>query len=86
MLQQPEQRRMVAHLLFTYTSVRGDGVEVIEDVVPLREVPLTVWLAQSPRRVYLAPSGEELSYVWDGQMATVTVPSVELHQMVVFDQ
>ena len=84
--QQPEQRRTVAHLLFTYTSVRGDGVEVIEDVVPLREVPLTVRLAQSPRRVYLAPSGEELSYVWDGKMATVTVPSVELHQMVVFDQ
>lgn len=84
--QQPEQRRTVAHLLFTYTSVRGDGVEVIEDVVPLREVPLTVRLAQPPRRVYLAPSGEELSYVWDGQMTTVTVPSVELHQMVVFDQ
>ena len=78
-----QEQRHVVHLLFAHTTVRGSGIEVIEDAVPLYRVPVSVKLPQAPKKVYLAPTGEELAFHWKDGRAEFTVPEVLLHQMVV---
>ena len=77
--------RHIVHLLFAHTTVRGKGVEVIEDALPVRDVSVSVRLDEAPARVFLAPEGTELPFTWDGARASFTVPQVLLHQMVVAD-
>lgn len=84
--EQPEQNRLVNHLLFTATSVRGTNTEVIEDVIPLYDVKVAVRLDKAPKRVYLAPQNADLPYEYKGGVLRYTVPKLELHQMVVIDR
>lgn len=77
--------RHIVHLLFAHTSLRGKGIEVIEDAVPLCDITAAVRLDRAPTRVYLAPEGEELPFTWDGERVRFTVPKVVLHQMVVIE-
>ena len=78
-----QQERSIVHLLFAHTTVRGRGVEVIEDATPLYDVEVSLKLDKAPERVYLAPEGAELKFVWENGRARFTVPKVVLHQMVV---
>lgn len=74
--------RTIVHLLFAHTSLRGKGIEVIEDAVPLHGVEAAVRLNHAPAKVYLAPEGEAIPFTWDGERVHFTVPQVVLHQMV----
>ena len=75
--------RHVVHLLFAHTTVRGKKTEVIEDAVPVINVPVSLRLPEAPRKVYLAPEETPIPFEWDGARVTFTVPQVLLHQMVV---
>lgn len=75
--------RHVVHLLFAHTTVRGKKTEVIEDAVPVMNVPVSLRLPEAPRKVYLAPEETPIPFEWDGARVTFTVPQVLLHQMVV---
>lgn len=77
--------RNIVHLLFAHTTVRGNGIEVIEDAVPLHDVKVAVKLAKAPAKVYTAPDGAEIPFEWDGDRAVFSVPKVVLHQMVVVE-
>ena len=104
MTKQEEEHRYIVHHLFAHTTVRGhfllDGeekpVEAIEDLVPLYNVEGTVRVPERIRRVYLAPSMEELEFVYrekengslaNGAAAEVyyRIPKMECHQMVVME-
>ncbi len=85
---QKAENRYIAHLLFAHTSVRGKGVEVIEDVVPLYGVPVSVRLPAAPARAYLVGAGggtEPLAFTWDGKYANAAVGRMEIHAMAVFE-
>jgi hypothetical protein len=77
--------RLVAHLLYYVPERRGNGPLIVEDVVPLRDVRLSVRCAQEPARACLAPQGENLPVAWDGTYAHVVVPEMCGHQMVVME-
>ncbi len=82
---QPEDRRLVVHLLFAYTSLRGKGIEVIEDQVPLYQIPLEIKLMEKPKSVYLAPEKQRLDYQYQEGRLTCTIPQLFIHQMVVVE-
>lgn len=82
LMRQDAQRRDVLHLLFATPSKRGDGVEVIEDLVPLADVTVQVRRAAKPSRVRLVPDGRELACDWRDGRASFTVPRLLCHQMV----
>lgn len=84
--EQPKENRLVAHLLFAHTSLRGKNTEIIEDIVPLYNTSLSVRMAEKPSRVYLAPSGEDVAFEFENGNVCVTVPKIENHQMVVFEK
>ena len=74
--------RTIVHLLFAHTTVRGKGIEVIEDAVTLRGVNAAVKLNKAPEKVYLAPEGKPIDFEWDGSRVKFSVPEVTLHQMI----
>lgn len=76
------ETREIVHLLFAHTTVRGKGVEVIEDAVPLCNVHVSLKRSEKPSRVYLAPQREEIPFEWDGKRVQFAVPQVVLHQMI----
>ncbi|MBB6729481.1 beta-galactosidase trimerization domain-containing protein [Cohnella zeiphila] len=81
---QAGRNRYVAHLLYASPVKRGDGVEVIEDLVPLRNVEVTLRLPGSASDVYLAPQGTKLQFTQVGEDGVrFVVPEFECHQMVV---
>jgi hypothetical protein len=77
-------RRTVVHVL-QFVADRRTSLDICEDIVPLRDVPLSLALSRWPGRVYLAPSGREVEFNWADGRASLTVPVVEGHQMVVFE-
>ncbi|MCM3039504.1 hypothetical protein M3201_07300 [Paenibacillus motobuensis] len=60
---QAQENRYINHLLYASPVLKG-RVEVIEDIVPLQDVTVSLYLPASAsiKRVYLAPSMEELTY------------------------
>ncbi len=84
LMHQETENRDVCHLLFAHTSLRGKGVEVIESTVPLFDVPLAIRTGK-PKRVYLAPSGEELPYTYENGVLSLTVPKVDIHAMIAIE-
>ncbi len=97
---QEDERRWVLHLLYAPRSLRGaqmqlspEGfvrdsfpVEVIEELVPLRDVSVRVRLPGSVRSVTLEPQGVELPFETGQDGVSLTVPEFTCHQMVCFHE
>lgn len=77
--------RLVCHLLYYTPQRRTTRIDIVEDVVPLHDVPLAIRAGAAPRRVYLAPQGEDLPFAHDGRYVRCRVPLLRGHQMVVVE-
>jgi hypothetical protein len=93
LMEQTAENRAILHLLFAIPIKRGAdkndrasgtwGLEVIEDLFPLYEIPCTVRLDKPVAAVRLVPSGEDLPFTQeDAGTVTFTVPRLLCHQMV----
>lgn len=80
---QREACRYVNHLLYASPVKRGDGIEIIEDILPLYDVDVSVRIPETIEAVLLEPQGEELGFSQEKGLLCYTVPKVECHQMVV---
>lgn len=78
-------RRLVCHLLHYTPQRRSTQIDIVEDVVPLYDLPLAVRTDLEPHRVYLAPQGQDLDWQRDGVYVKCTVPEVRGHQIVVIE-
>jgi hypothetical protein len=77
--------RTIVHLLYASPAKRGQGIEVIEDLLPLRDITVALRVDRPVQRVYLAPQDVDLPYILaDGVLRTV-VPEFTCHQMVVME-
>jgi hypothetical protein len=85
-LEQRAERRYVAHLLFAVTSnrgsFRGQNVEIIEDLVPLRDTRVRLRLPRKVKSVRLVPDGVALPFTAQADGIEFTVPEFTAHQMV----
>jgi len=85
-VEQQGQGRYVAHLLYAPPSVRGTfngkPIEIIEDLVPLREVGVSLRLPRTPKVVRLVPEGRALDFETSDGAVRFTVPEFTAHQMV----
>jgi len=80
--EQREEGRWVLHLLYYVPERRCEEFDVIEDVVPLHDVPVSVRVDRAVREVQCVPAGEELSFDQEAGRVQFTVPVVRGHQMV----
>jgi hypothetical protein len=83
LMRQEAQRRHILHLLYATPIARGRGIEVIEDIVPLFDVPVSLKL--KARKVTLVPEGTDLPFTRAKGRIEFTVPRLELHQMITLE-
>ncbi len=85
-MDQPREKRYVAHLLYSPTSTRGKmrdlPIELIEDVIPLRDTRVALRLKKKVKTVRLVPDGEALGFNQEDGVVSFTVPEFASHQMV----
>ncbi len=84
LLHQPDKNRYVVHLLYGPPITRGE-CEVIEDLPPLYNVPVTVDLPVSVKKAVLVPAMQELPLQRNDGNVTVTVPRFSCHAAVSFE-
>lgn len=86
MVTQQASRRMV-WLTAYVPERRGQSIDMIEEPISVRQVTLQLRLdGRSPRRVYLAPTGQELQHTVSGGYIAVTVPELTGYAVVVFEE
>ena len=78
-------RRWVAHLLHYIPQRRTPALDIVEDVIPLHDLPLSVKTPSRPRRVYMAPQLVDLPFEWDGRYASCVLPRLDGHQLVCYE-
>ena len=84
LLHQPDQNRYVAHLLYGPPLQRGRCL-VIEDLVPLHNIPVQVTVPEKIKKVYLIPKNRNLKITKDGKSFKITIPEFQCHCAVVFE-
>ncbi len=77
--------RRVVHLMHYVPERRADGMDLIEDRLPLSDVEVDVAFGRKPKRVYLAPQDRDVAYDAADGRVTATVPVVDGHQMLVIE-
>jgi hypothetical protein len=80
-----QARRTIVHFLQFVAERRTQDLDIVEDVVPLHDVPVSIRTGRPPRRVYLAPSGEKVPFTYAAGRVRVIVPRIEGHQMLVVE-
>ncbi len=83
LLHQPGRKRYVAHLFYSPPLQRGQCL-VIEDMVPLRNVQVSLRVPQPIQRVSLPLAKRTLTAKKAGGALCVTIPEMTGHQIVVF--
>jgi hypothetical protein len=79
---QIDEKRWVLHVLYYVPERRCEEFDVIEDVVPLYDVPVSIRTGRAPKCVRCVPSGEILEWEPEGLRVCFTVPEVVGHQMI----
>lgn len=83
-LRQPEQDgRHVVHVIHAVPQRRGEGIDIVEDLLPLHEVRIGIRTGGRVTRVELVPSGDALDHESADGVTWVTVPEVIGHQVLV---
>lgn len=85
LMEQSEKSRLVCHTLYAVPVKRGNGVEVIEDIVPIFNTSVKIKTDKYIKKVYLAPTGEELPFICENGIISFTVPKIECAQITVLD-
>ncbi len=82
LVEQPAQKRFVAHLLYANTLLRGGNVEVIEELNPLHDIALTLRLPRRIKSVRLVPENIALDFTTTTGGVSFVVPKLLCHQMI----
>jgi len=79
---QAAKARLVLHLLHYIPIRRSQEIDIIEDVIPVYDVPVSVRADRTIAAVKLAPGGDALDFRRADGRIEFTVPVVNGHQMV----
>jgi hypothetical protein len=80
-----QRRRTIVHLLQYSAERRTEKLDLIEDVVPVLDVPVSLRMERAPKRVYLAPEEAPLPFEHLAGRVNLRVPVVNGHAMIVFE-
>ena len=78
-------KRTIVHLLQYAPERRTEKLDLIEDIVPLYDVPLSLKLDRSPKKAYAAPDESPIEFEYLAGRVNLRVPEVRGHAMIVFE-
>ena len=78
-------KRSIVHLLQYCPERRGNGLDLVEDVVPLYDVQMSLKYAKKPTKVYLAPDLTPINFEYVDGRVNLVVPAIVGHAMVVLE-
>ena len=77
LMKQEKSKRYINHLLYASPVKRGKDIEVIEDILPVYDIKVSLKLHETIKRVYLAPSQEELPFEYTEGRLHYSLPRLE---------
>jgi hypothetical protein len=77
-MRQDDPLRTIVHLLHYSPQRRTNDLDIVEDVIPLHDIPLSLKLNRKPSRVYTAPEREDVPFTYAQGHVNLVVPNVEL--------
>ncbi|MBV9468280.1 MAG: alpha-L-fucosidase [Abitibacteriaceae bacterium] len=77
---------MVVHLLSFSPERRAEGLDIVEDAIPLVDVPVAVKVAKPPKRVFLAPPERDLLFTYEDGYVHTQVTVLDGHALLVINQ
>ena len=97
MTSQKEKRRYIVHAFYASTTLRGgkihlsggttsnktNGVEVVDELLPLFNVEFSLRLPAKPKKLTLEPEGVELPFTFKNGVASFKLDSLVCHQLIV---
>lgn len=83
-LQQLNEKRYVAHLLYSPGLQRGD-VMVIEDFLPVPNVEIEIDVPEKIKKVIQIPGEKKLSFTRNGKKVKIKVPTFTMHTGIVLE-
>lgn len=89
LMEQKDENRYIEHLLYATPVKRGDGIEIIEDIIPLYNIHTSIRLKNIPSKVYMVDTKgktSDLPYTYENGVLNVTIPKLDLHAMVVINK
>jgi len=82
---QEKESRYILHALYASPVKRGKGIEVIEDILPVYDTSVKIRVLRKPKKVYLAPQGEDINFEYAEGILEYNIERLECHQMTVID-
>lgn len=81
---QDNEHRYIVHTLYASPVKRGNGIEIIEDLLPVYDTSIKIRVP-IPKRVYLAPQNKDIEFTYDNGVLTYTIENFQCHQITVVD-
>ncbi|HEY8665776.1 MAG TPA: beta-galactosidase trimerization domain-containing protein, partial [Tepidisphaeraceae bacterium] len=78
-------KRTIVHLLFYSPERRAQNLDLVEDIVPLFNIPLSLKLDRAPKRVYTVPDETPVEFEFLNGRVNLRVPEIRGHQMIVLE-
>lgn len=85
LMDQADNNRYVNHILYASPVRRGQGIEIIEDIIPLYGIDVCVKTDRAPKKVYLAPEMKDIPYTYENGAVSYTIEKLDMHAMVVIE-
>jgi hypothetical protein len=80
-----QKNRTIMHILQYAPQRRTAKLDLLEDIIPIFDVPLSVKMPKAPKRVYLAPEETSVPFEYLRGRVNLRIPRVDGHAMVVFE-
>lgn len=77
-----QQERTYLHVLHYVHQRRGEGLDIIEDRLPLHDIQIQVRLEHVPGRVTLVPEGVAAAFTHADGYVTIDIPRVDGYQII----
>lgn len=85
LMEQKEQSRLVTHLLYAVPTPRGEGIYIIEDIMPVYNTHVSIKTDKKIKKVYLAPERKEIPFTQNNGIVAFSVEKFECHTMAVLE-
>jgi hypothetical protein len=79
---QPVYKRHVLHLLYYIPQRRSATIDIIDNVIPLYNIPIRVRFDCPVTSIRRVPGGESLEFTLDDNYVCFTVPEINGHEMI----